>query len=702
MTRAVLKNPPGRRWPGFILAFVGSFLFLVSSRGQSVSLAWNPGPSGDTGYYIYYGTHSGSYSAKIDVGTNTIATLSGLTIGQTYYFAVTGYNSARMESLPSNQASFVVPSTPSVLAPQLTTVSPTTAPPGAQVFIYGVNFTTATSVSFAGVNAPFTVSSDGFILATVPVGAASGSLVITTAHGVVSLHFVVVPGQPPANDNFNNSQLLTGVAVMASTNTVGATKQSGEPNHAGNAGGSSVWYRWTAPAAGTWSLDTAGSSFNTLLAVYTGTTLTGLSPVASSLVSSGSATNSLAFTAVAGVTYQIAADGNGGAAGNLVLHLAPVPGAATTIYSTAFETANGFFSSLALAGQAGWQASGNGGNGLKVNLIPGNGQQACIGFTAPIPATSTLLYVPLNYAVNTNSTPLIQFSVTMQINATVLSVYNSTFAWVVRNASGQELFRISFDDYAKTVSYTLNNGAGPVPTGQGFNNSTPYNLVIAMDFGHNSWSASLGGIAIISGQRITTTGAALTLGDIDAGDVFEVPSLPGTDGMLFDNYAVSAGPSLAPMILQAPASQTVAAGRNAYLGTLVSGASPMWYQWYLNNNPVANATNSGLLLTALTNAQSGSYSVTVSNPYGSALAAATLTVTNPPPKSLFSARMALNSSGASLSLNVAAGNSYRFQSSTNLRVWTTLGSFFAMGTNALCFDPTATNGPCRFYRLVSP
>jgi hypothetical protein len=308
----------------------------------------------------------------------------------------------------------------------------------------------------------------------------------------------------------------------------------------------------------------------------------------------------------------------------------------------------------------------------------------------------------LNYTVNTNSSPLLQFSVLMQINATVASSYNGIFGWVVRNASGQELFRISFDDYTKTVSYTLDNGAGPAYVGLYFNNNTIYNLAITMDFSHNTWSASLSGASIASGQPITTTGAALTLGDIDASEVFRVSSSPGTDGMLFDNYSVTASPSPAPKILQGPPNQIVTAGSSAFLGAVAAGASPLSYQWYANNNPIPNATNSSLFLTGLTAGQAGSYSLVVTNPYGTASTTATLAVTNPPPKSLFAAPVSLGGSGALLNLNVAVGNTYRFQASTNLHDWVTLGTFFAMSTNALCFDPAAAAAPCRFYRLVSP
>jgi hypothetical protein len=137
---ATIIHRMARKWPSAFFGFISLCLFLcaASSRGQSVSLAWNPGPSGGTaGYFLYYGTASGKYSARIDVGTNTVVTLSGLTVGQTYYFVATAYSSVRIEGLPSNEASFVVPNpASSLLAPQLAAVSPSSATPGTPVFIY--------------------------------------------------------------------------------------------------------------------------------------------------------------------------------------------------------------------------------------------------------------------------------------------------------------------------------------------------------------------------------------------------------------------------------------------------------------------------------------------------------------------------------------------------------------------------------------
>ena len=51
-----------------------------------------------------------------------------------------------------------------------------------------------------------------------------------------------------------------GFSVSQVFSTVGATKEVGEPDHDGQAGGASQWFLYTAPAAGTLRMSSAGSS----------------------------------------------------------------------------------------------------------------------------------------------------------------------------------------------------------------------------------------------------------------------------------------------------------------------------------------------------------------------------------------------------------------------------------------------------------
>jgi hypothetical protein len=125
----------------------------------------------------------------------------------------------------------------------------------------------------------------------------------------------------PVNDYFTNRTVLTGSSVTASAKNNFASKEKDEPDHAGNAGGKSVWWTWTAPANGSLTLDTKGvNSFDTLLAIYTGSSVDSLTRVASNNDSDGT-TSRVKVKVIAGTAYQIAVDGNDGAYGDITLHL---------------------------------------------------------------------------------------------------------------------------------------------------------------------------------------------------------------------------------------------------------------------------------------------------------------------------------------------------------------------------------------------
>ena len=140
---------------------------------------------------------------------------------------------------------------------------------------------------------------------------------------------VLLGGSPPgpANDNFANRTLISAnnsiVGRALGTNAF-ASKEGGEPNHAGVASAtSSAWWGYTPLATGTMVITTVGSNFNTVLAVYTGNAVNALTPVASNNDSGGTNLSQVQFTAVAGTQYKIAVAGVGGAGGDVVLNVTP-------------------------------------------------------------------------------------------------------------------------------------------------------------------------------------------------------------------------------------------------------------------------------------------------------------------------------------------------------------------------------------------
>jgi hypothetical protein len=132
----------------------------------------------------------------------------------------------------------------------------------------------------------------------------------------------VGPTTPPANDNFASAQTITGCSGSVNGTNVGATRESGEPNHSpDNSGGSrSIWYRWQAPASSTVTFTTAGSGFDTVMGVYSGSSVGSLSSLGKSDdITSSDRTSSVTIGAISGTTYRIAVDGynNGGGGGDV-------------------------------------------------------------------------------------------------------------------------------------------------------------------------------------------------------------------------------------------------------------------------------------------------------------------------------------------------------------------------------------------------
>jgi PASTA domain len=131
-------------------------------------------------------------------------------------------------------------------------------------------------------------------------------------------------GAPPANDLFVDATELTGPSALRFPTNVDATKELGEPSHGGNAGGASIWYRWTATGSGRVVVSTCYSEVKTLLGVYTGEAVTALSSVSTSPNPCGQQSR-LSFQAVSGTTYRIAVDGFDGDTGFIVLSLDLTP-----------------------------------------------------------------------------------------------------------------------------------------------------------------------------------------------------------------------------------------------------------------------------------------------------------------------------------------------------------------------------------------
>jgi len=159
--------------------------------------------------------------------------------------------------------------------------------------------------------------------------AVDGSRDNTPSFGVIRLNVALTRGPivRPTNDNFSSGIVVTGMSQVVIGSSINGTREPGEPLHAGEPGDTSVWWRWRVPASGEITISTEGSSFDTLLAVYTGSAVSNLSLVASNddvNAAIGIRTSEVIFNATAGQILQVAVDGYDGAWGDIRLTMGPV------------------------------------------------------------------------------------------------------------------------------------------------------------------------------------------------------------------------------------------------------------------------------------------------------------------------------------------------------------------------------------------
>ena len=102
--------PAPRSWQ-FKATLLGLLVCLAVVYPQptsagGVTLTWDANTEGDlAGYRVYAGTVSGVYGPPIDVGNVTNYTVTNLSEGQTYFFAVTAYDTSGNESGFSSEVS---------------------------------------------------------------------------------------------------------------------------------------------------------------------------------------------------------------------------------------------------------------------------------------------------------------------------------------------------------------------------------------------------------------------------------------------------------------------------------------------------------------------------------------------------------------------------------------------------------------------
>ena len=172
-----------------------------------------------------------------------------------------------------------------------------------------------------------------------------------------------------------------------------------------------------------------------------------------------------------------------------------------------------------------------------------------------------------------------------------------------------------------------------------------------------------------------------------------------------------------PGVTNQPTGGTVPAGTNFTFNATVTGTTPtvLWYQngttliasqtlSAMTNNSATASSNVSLTLSNVTTANSGTYTVQVTNFWGSTVSSnAVLTVQggSPPPAPVLEGSMA----GGRLLITFPAvvSQSYTVEYKTNLNdpSWSQLTNFTAGSTNATASD-AISNSPQRYYRVTAP
>jgi len=157
----------------------------------------------------------------------------------------------------------------------------------------------------------------------------------------------------------------------------------------------------------------------------------------------------------------------------------------------------------------------------------------------------------------------------------------------------------------------------------------------------------------------------------------------------------------APSITTQPVSQTSTEGQTVSLSVKATANPSPNYLWLFNGAALHDAQSSTLTFPSVDWTNSGTYTVIVSNPYGSVTSAqVTLTIVGNLAVTLTTAASPIpGSSGLTFQFSVPPGFTYVVLASSDLVNWAPIATNVAQADTELFTDPAASNFPRRFYRI---
>ncbi len=393
-----------------------------------------------------------------------------------------------------------------------------------------------------------------------------------------------VTGQGFSSKSGGDSRGYTTTQVF---NTTGGSKEPGEPNHCGQIGGASVWYSYKPTTNALVHVTTAGSLFNTILAVYIGP---GDSFATLTNVGCGYTTNYAAngqpdvyFTGDTKTTYFIVVDGYNGATGAVQLVIA---------------------------------------NGAAIN--------------ATTPPTDQIVWATSNATFNVTASGASPLNFQWQFAGTnIPSATNSSYTVTNATLGKTGAYTVFMSNMVSTASLSANLSLYTAPTiATDLTNQTAIAtsnvtfVVAANGTAPFSYQWKLGSTAT---NLIGATNSTLTLTNIQSTNA-------NSYRCVITNVAGAITSSVATLTVNIPASVatnptnvTVIAGSTATFHCGGAGTSPFGYQWRFGGVPISGATQTPFSVNNTTSTNAGSYDCVVTNVAGSATSSVAVLTVNVPP-----------------------------------------------------------------------
>lgn len=558
----------------------------------------------------------------------------------------------------------------------------------------------------------------------------------------------------PFEDNFADRRPVTGLSVLGLGQNLNATVESGEPQHAGKAGGKTKWITWQSLFGGIASVRTTGSTFDTVLAVYTGDSLEALTPVAADDDSGGFLTSAVKFNVVAGQEYHIAVGGYDGASGVIIFNLGfELTGSRLPVITTHPEgrtVAPGSDVSLgvqATGADLSYQWFRNGaavpGATTSVLLLPAvdvpqvgvySVRVASGGRSVMSKAASLQLFIPgegeafQEVRAEDKLTDLLRSILGILLpldsqSATTTSTKTTSYK-TGKNSTKPEAPDDRVGALSTARGYTgthvfstygsvsqpgePHHCESPGGASQWVGYEAPENGVLVLDTDGSNFDTILGvytgsGSDFSSLQPVACDDnsgrdgvTSRVVFDVRVGTTYfiAVDGVNGQSGTVILNYNLM----IPPGITFQPGNQIIAAGAEVQLVAGVTGRPVPQVQWTLNSQPIGQATNTTLTIAAIASEHEGAYVLSVSNPAGQAETAPASVLIDAPLK--LAALKFDTAKQARFQLVGLHSTTYLIQASTNLTDWITIATNFTDSGILSYLDARSTNHPSRFYRAV--